>query len=44
MNNTLYIFVDEAGNLNFSPKGTKYFILTALSKFRPFVTHEPLLK
>lgn len=43
MNNTLYIFVDEAGNLDFSPKGTKYFILTALSKFRPFVTHEPLL-
>lgn len=32
----LYIFIDEGGNLDFSPKGTKYFTLTALSKFRPF--------
>jgi hypothetical protein len=33
---TLYVFIDEGGNLDFTPKGTKYFTLTALSKFRPF--------
>jgi uncharacterized membrane protein YpjA len=34
----LYVFVDESGNLDFSPTGTKYFTLTALSKVRPFET------
>jgi len=43
MKKTLYIFIDEGGNLDFSEKGTKYFTLTALSKFRPFVTHDQLL-
>lgn len=33
---SLYVFIDEGGNLDFTPKGTKYFTLTALSKFRPF--------
>lgn len=32
----LYIFLDEAGNLDFSAKGTKYFQLAALTKERPF--------
>lgn len=32
----LYVFVDEHGNLDFSPSGTKYLILTALSCQRPF--------
>lgn len=32
----LYIFLDEGGNLDFSPSGTKYFILTSISKERPF--------
>ncbi len=31
-----YIFVDEAGNLDFSNKGTKYFLFTFLIKKRPF--------
>jgi len=40
---TLYIFVDESGNMDFSKNGTKYFTLTALSKIRPFVIYEPLV-
>jgi len=32
----LYIFLDEGGNMDFSPSGTKYFTLTSLSKERPF--------
>lgn len=32
----LYIFLDEGGNFDFSPKGTKYFTLTALTITRPF--------
>ncbi|MCH7471460.1 DUF3800 domain-containing protein [bacterium] len=32
----LYIFVDEYGNFDFSPKGTPYLIRTALSCQRPF--------
>lgn len=38
----LYIFLDEGGNLDFSPSGTKYFTLTSLSKERPFVAFHPL--
>ena len=30
---TLYIFLDESGNLDFSPNGTKYFVLTGLLAF-----------
>ena len=40
---TLYIFIDEGGDLEFSEKGTKIFTLTALSKIRPFVIYEPLI-
>jgi hypothetical protein len=32
----LYIFLDEAGNLDFSPTGTRYFILSSVAKERPF--------
>lgn len=32
----LYIFLDEAGNLDFSNTGTEYFIISALSMIRPF--------
>ena len=38
----LYIFLDEGGNMDFSPSGTKYFTLTSLSKERPFEAHKPL--
>ena len=31
-----YLFLDECGNFDFSPHGTKYFILTSTLVFRPF--------
>ena len=33
--NTLYIFIDESGNFDFSPTGTKYFALTSISTTSP---------
>jgi len=30
--NTLYMFIDEGGNFDFSPKGTKYFTLLFLTE------------
>jgi len=41
---TLYLFIDESGNFDFSPSGTKYFILTVLSTMNPFDIGSPLLK
>lgn len=32
----VYIFLDEGGNLDFTPTGTKYFTLTCVSARRPF--------
>lgn len=32
---TLFIFIDESGNFDFSSKGTKYFILSAVSTLDP---------
>lgn len=40
---TLYLFIDESGNFDFSPGGTKYFILTALSTTDPYSIGAPLL-
>lgn len=37
---TLYLFIDESGNFDFSPKGTKYFVLTALATFDPLMKRE----
>jgi hypothetical protein len=34
-NNHLYVFLDEGGNFDFSPNGTKYLIFSALSCTRP---------
>ena len=31
-----YIFLDESGNLDFGPKGTRHFALTSVSMERPF--------
>lgn len=39
---TFYVFIDESGDFNFSPNGTKYFTLTALSAVRPFPWEGPL--
>ena len=33
----LYVFLDEAGNFDFSPKGTPYFLIGAITKERPFL-------
>jgi hypothetical protein len=32
---TLFIFIDESGNFDFSPNGTKYFVLSAVSTLNP---------
>ncbi|HBP87600.1 MAG TPA: DUF3800 domain-containing protein [Nitrospirales bacterium] len=33
----LYVFLDEAGNFDFSPSGTKFFCLSSVTCVRPFV-------
>lgn len=38
----LYVFLDEAGNFDFSSTGTKYFILTAITMVRPFPQYSEL--
>lgn len=37
---TLFIFIDESGNFDFSPKGTKYFSLTSISTLDPLGKEE----
>lgn len=44
MDKTLFLFIDESGNFDFSPEGTKYFVLTCLSTFQPVTDRELLLK
>ena len=36
MADTAYIFIDESGDFNFSPLGTKYFTLSSITTERPF--------
>ena len=36
MTECVYVFLDESGNLDFSPIGTKYFVLTSMMMARPF--------
>ena len=38
----MYIFLDESGNLDFSARGTRYFVLTSVSMERPFPMYEAL--
>jgi hypothetical protein len=38
----LYIFLDEGGNLDFSPGGTRYFTMTAVSARRPIASHSAM--
>ena len=40
MSNIIYIFVDEAGDMDFSAKGSKYYMFNFLIKSRPFNLHE----
>jgi len=41
-NETVYIFVDEAGDIDFSIKGSAYYMFTFLVKKRPFQVHEEI--
>lgn len=38
----LYLFLDEGGNLDFSPQGTRHFILTSVAKECSIQIHLPL--
>lgn len=38
--NTTYIFVDESGDMDFSHKGSEYYLFNFLVKKRPFKLHE----
>ncbi|QPD02816.1 MAG: hypothetical protein Nkreftii_000590 [Candidatus Nitrospira kreftii] len=40
---TLYIFLDEGGNLDFSASGTKFFTVSTITKLRPFSIESDLL-
>ncbi len=44
MQNTIYIFIDEAGNFDFSSNGSKYFTLTSVSIKRSFIFDTQLSK
>src|SRR4030042_3250573 len=39
----LYVFLDEAGDFNFSSTGTRYFTLTTITNIRPFPWDVPLI-
>ncbi len=39
----LYVFLDEAGDFNFSATGTKFFTFTTITKMRPFPWDAPLI-
>jgi hypothetical protein len=40
VNDIIYIFVDEAGDMDFSTNGSKYYMFNFLVKKRPFNLHE----
>ena len=42
MSDCTYIFLDESGNLDFKPSGTRYFVMTSVSMRRPFAICEEL--
>ena len=39
----LYLFLDEAGDFNFSLTGTRFFTLTTVTNMRPFPWDAPLI-
>lgn len=41
---TLYIFIDESGNFDFTASGTKFFTLTAVSTLSPLQSRDELLR
>lgn len=42
MADCVYLFLDEGGNFDFSPTGTRHFVLTSVATRRPFPAHGPL--
>lgn len=42
MSKCAYLFLDEAGNFDFSPTGTRYFVLSSVATQRPFPVHDHL--
>jgi hypothetical protein len=40
----LYVFLDEGGNLDFSPHGTRYFVISSMTKERPFYAGKELIE
>ena len=42
MSHSIYLFLDEGGNFDFKPSGTRYFTLTSVAMRRPFDLYEPL--
>ncbi len=41
---TLYIFIDESGNFDFTPKGTKHYVVNAFTTFQPVSQREELVR
>ncbi len=41
-NGSLFTFLDESGNFDFSPTGTRFFVLTSVSLRRPFPAYREL--
>ena len=41
---TPYIFIDESGNFDFTPTGTKYFVMTAVSTTQPLKARDQFMK
>jgi hypothetical protein len=41
---TIFVFLDESGNFDFSPKGTKFFVLTGFATFDPVTKRQDLIK
>ena len=39
----LFLFIDESGNFDFTPKGTKYFVLTCISTTEPVSQRDEFL-
>lgn len=42
MTQCAYLFLDEGGNFDFSPTGTRYFVMSSVAMRRPFPAHGPL--
>lgn len=40
----LYIFLDEAGNFDFSVTGTRYFVVACVTRERPFGDYSDFIK